>query len=76
MKQFEYDITVHPATAFQQLVYFCTSDGECSEEAALAGNMTSKLTEILNARGHDGWELVQMVFANQGIVTFWKRDRD
>ena len=72
MKRFEYDITVNPASAFQQLVYFCTADGECSEEPAPT-NLTSKLISKLNDRGREGWELVHVVLSPRGIVTFWKR---
>jgi len=75
MKRFEYDITVHPASAFQQLVYFCTSDGECSEEPAPAANLTAKLSDLLNEHGGEGWELIHLVFSARGIVSFWKREK-
>jgi hypothetical protein len=29
MPRFEYEITKHPAEEFDQLVYFCTDQGEC-----------------------------------------------
>ena len=75
MKTYEYDTVIYPATAFQELVYFCTADGQCREEPAPT-NTTAKLTEVLNGRGREGWELIQLILSAKGIVTFWKRERD
>ncbi len=50
MKRFEHEIVIYPAAAFQPLIYFCTADGECSEEPAPA-NLTEKLTQLLNEQG-------------------------
>jgi hypothetical protein len=74
MRRFEYDITIHPAEAFQQLVYICTADGECQEEPAPTSNVAGRLVEIMNARGRDGWELVEVKASSRAIVTFWKRE--
>lgn len=73
MKRFEYDITVHPVEAFQQLVYFCTSDGEC-EEKPTTRDMTTKLAQLLDGRGQEGWELVHVAISHRGVMTFWKRE--
>jgi hypothetical protein len=70
--QFEYEITRHPATAFKNLAYFCSEQGECSlDEVSM--DQTSVLSEILNHQGQKGWELVQIAFAKTGILAFWKR---
>lgn len=74
MKRFEYEVTIYPAAAFQQLVYFCTSDGECQEEPAATSNVSTRLTELLNDRGGEGWELVDMITSPRAIVGFWKRE--
>jgi hypothetical protein len=75
MKRFQYDIVLYPASAFQQLIYFCTSDGECQEELGPA-SLTERLTQLLNERGRDGWELVDVVPSRNGIMSFWKREID
>jgi len=31
------------------------------------------LTDILNNRGSEGWELVQIAFGKDGMMAFWKR---
>jgi len=72
MKQFEYEITQHPADAFKQMVYFCTETGECSLND-VPRDQAEVLTEVLNERGKQGWELVQVSFGKDGVMAFWKR---
>jgi hypothetical protein len=31
------------------------------------------LVKLLNQRGDEGWELIEMFFGKDGIVVFWKR---
>jgi hypothetical protein len=31
------------------------------------------LTDILNNRGREGWELVQISFGRDGLMAYWKR---
>lgn len=69
---FEYDITRHSADTFTHLVYFCTQKGECSLKD-LPVDQFDVLQNILNDRGSQGWELVQLLFGKDGIVAFWKR---
>lgn len=72
MEKFEYAITSHPADTFGKVVYFCTERGDCgihevpSEEPQL-------LVNILNERGDQGWELVQLLFGEGGVMACWKR---
>jgi hypothetical protein len=73
MKKFEYDITKHPANQFIQMVYFCTDQGECNYEQ-LAGSQMDTLRDILNERGSEGWELVQLFFGKDGVVCIWRRE--
>jgi len=73
MKQFQYEITKHPSDEFTHLVYFCTDQGQCSLNQ-IPPDQTGKLEGILNQRGKDGWELVHLVFGQEGIVAFWKRE--
>ena len=72
MKHFEYEITHHPADTFKQVVYFCTDTGECTLDQ-VPRDQTATLAEILNERGQQGWELVQVSFGKDGAMAFWKR---
>lgn len=72
MARFEYAITRHGAEEFQQLVYFCTDQGECSIRE-LPQDQLGVLTDVMNERGTLGWEVVQVFFGKDGIVILWKR---
>ena len=72
MKQFEYDITTHPAQEFTKIVYFCSEQGECKYDE-LPSDQIVTLENILNEKGSQGWELVQLSFGKGGLVAFWKR---
>ncbi len=72
MSRFEYEITKHPAEEFSELIYFCSETGECSLEQ-VPDQQINRVGEILNKRGSEGWELVQISFGRDGIVAFWKR---
>jgi hypothetical protein len=73
MRQFEYDITTHPAHDFTQVVYFCSEQGQCRYDE-LPSEQIARLGNILNEKGSQGWELVQLSFGKGGVVAFWKRD--
>ena len=73
MKRFEYEITKYPADQFKQMVFFCTKDGECSYDK-LPDDQMKMMAELLNERGSQAWELVQIVFGEDGVVAFWKRE--
>lgn len=72
MKQFEYEISHHPGEVFKQVVYFCSEAGECSIEDVSA-DQTRILADILNEKGKQGWELVQVFFGKDGVIALWKR---
>jgi hypothetical protein len=72
VKRFEYEITHHSGDSFRQLVYFCSDAGECSVEE-VPGDQTKILADILNERGRQGWELVQVHFGKDGVMAYWKR---
>jgi hypothetical protein len=74
MKRFEYDISRHPADDFTQLVYFCTDRGECRFDQ-IPGEQARVLSGILDEKGAEGWELVQLNFGTDGAVAFWKREK-
>ncbi len=72
MVRFEYEITKHPANEFTQLIYFCTDEGDCTLND-LPQDQAAMLVDILNKRGDQGWELIEMFFGKDGVIAFWKR---
>ena len=72
MTRYEYEISRHGAEAFTRVAYFCSEQGECGTEEVPADQM-QKMREILNERGTQGWELVQLFFSRDGVMAFWKR---
>lgn len=74
MKTFAYKITKHPAETFSELVYYCTESGECTLDK-IPQNQTETLENILNDEGATGWELIQVSFGRNGIIAFWKKER-
>jgi hypothetical protein len=72
MARFEYDVPSHSADAFRDIVYFCSMIGGCDLKR-LPGDQVRKLKDMLNQRGSEGWELVQITFGKDGVLIFWKR---
>ena len=54
------------------IVYACRTDGAC-EMHNVKMEQLDNLSLVLNEMGEEGWELVQLVFHQSGIVSFWKR---
>jgi len=85
MGRWTYDISRHSLAEIVQMmrdrgydadggsqVLFCDTQGRCFfDEAPDPYEMTIK--DILNARGRDGWELVQITFREREFICFWKR---
>ncbi|ROR03276.1 hypothetical protein [Desulfosoma caldarium] len=72
MDRFEYSVTRHSAEAFRETAYFCTDQGTCTLEDVPV-DQAAILENLLNERGKQGWELVQVVFGRNGLLAFWKR---
>ena len=72
MKQFEYQVTMHSAASFRELVYFCSEDGDCRMEE-VPSDQIGKLETILNEQGQRGWELAHATLGKQGMLIFWKK---
>ena len=72
MKSFEYEITKHPADTLNKVIYFCSEGGQCGLDE-VTRDETRTLESILNNRGQEGWELVQVSFGKDGLMAFWKR---
>jgi len=74
MDRFEYDITRHIAESFKEMIYFCSETGDCKLEEVPA-EQPQMMVEILNERGREGWELVQMDVGKDGFLAWWKREK-
>jgi hypothetical protein len=72
MEIFEYDLTRHGAENFSTMVYFCSDQGECGL-GQVPLRESNALVELLNQRGKDGWELIQLIFGKEGVMACWKR---
>jgi len=72
MERFEYEITTHRSDAFYELIFFCSNEGSCDLNK-VPGNQTRIFSDILNVRGSEGWELIQVSFGKDGCMAFWKR---
>ncbi len=75
MKKFEYQITTHPVETFRQVAFFCTQEGECSLEE-LPSDQVKVLQAVLNERGQQGWELVDISFGKDGLLAIWKSEAE
>ncbi|MDY6874793.1 MAG: hypothetical protein SWK90_01115 [Chloroflexota bacterium] len=53
---------------------YCDSQGECLFDAA-PNPYVGAIVEIFNARGEQGWILVQVVPREQDMICFWRRER-
>jgi len=82
MKKFEHTVRIYSLEELKRrgvdiekennLIYACRPDGEC-EVHEVGVEQLDNLSALLNEMGTSGWELVQLVFHQSGIVSFWKR---
>jgi hypothetical protein len=72
MAAFEYDITLHSSQQLSQVVYFCNEKGQC-DISGIPESQTKAFVEILNDRGSQGWEAVQVISGKDGLMVIWKR---
>ena len=72
MKRWEYDISLHSMETFKQAAMFCTQDGTCQMED-VPMEQVQVLSDLLNERGREGWQLIQVSFGRGGLMAFWKR---
>ena len=71
-ERFEYEVTKHFLEEFKEFAFFCTDQGVCSLDQVPSDQFRA-LTNLMNSKGKDGWELVQFLFGDGGVVAFWKR---
>lgn len=72
MDRFEYEITRHAADSFGRVIFFCSESGDCGIEEVPAEEPQA-LVDLMNERGLEGWELVQLFFGRDGMLACWKR---
>ncbi len=75
MKTFAYDVTLYPLTRFKELSFICSEEGTCAIQETSAGSL-DLLVSILNERGREGWELVELISRPSGLVAIWKREEE
>jgi hypothetical protein len=70
--RFEYEITKHSFEEFKEFAFFCTDQGSCSLDQVPVDQFRI-LKDLMNHQGKNGWELVQILFGDGGVVAFWKK---
>lgn len=87
MARWEYDITAHsagdvlrvreelghPADPHGPSVVYCDTGGQCFFDEA-PNPYVEAIVHILNERGSEGWELVQMAFRENEFIGVWRRE--
>jgi hypothetical protein len=68
----ESGVVTHP---HKNIVFACRPEGSC-EVHDIGMEQMENLSGLFNEMGREGWELVQLVFHQSGIVSFWKRVLD
>lgn len=51
---------------------YCDQEGRCFFDA-MPNSYVQSIIMVLDGRGHEGWELVQVVFRREQMICFWKR---
>jgi len=66
-------VAAHPAEEAPSMVY-CDADGLCFFDDA-PNPYLAAILEMFNARGEEGWALVQVLPRQQDMICFWRRER-
>ena len=72
MTAFEYDITLHSSEDLSRMVYFCNAQGQC-DLGGIPASQIKAFAGILNEKGKQGWEAVQVISGKDGLMVIWKR---
>jgi hypothetical protein len=65
----ESGVVTHP---HKNIVFACRPEGSC-EVHDIGLEQMENLSGLFDEMGAERWELVQLVFHQSGIVSFWKR---
>jgi hypothetical protein len=86
MPSWRYDITSYSVEDVQQLVaqqehqagpfapslMYCDKEGTCFFDQ-MPNRYVNVIVDILNGRGREGWELVNVAFRERQMICVWKR---
>ncbi len=78
MKNWEYDISFHQVENEnfpKEQVIACDIEGHCFFNDVMRPYLDF-FKDILNERGLEGWELVQLGYHRGSLVCFWKREKE
>ncbi len=65
-------ITLKPVEQAPPMI-FCDDEGACYFDSG-PNPLTQAIEQLLNQIGEEGWELVQIVFRPDQIISFWKQE--
>ena len=88
MTRWEYDITTYSVSEILSIRdrlglsgreegarrIFCDSEGQCFFDDMPNPEMEA-IKNLLDTRGSEGWELVQVVFHKEELICMWKREQ-
>lgn len=78
MKNWEYDISFHiieDENFPKDQVIACDTEGHCFFNDVMKPHLDF-FKNLLNERGSEGWELVQLGYHRGSLVCFWKREKE
>ncbi len=87
MGGWKYDITTHTAAEVLRIreelghppdpqgpdIIYCDTEGVCFFDEA-PNPYVDAIVHILNEKGREGWQLVQMVFRQADFIAVWRRE--
>lgn len=87
MERWEYEITTHTAGEVLKVreelghprepqgpdVVYCDTEGLCFFDEA-PNPYVEAIVHILNEKGKEGWELVQIAFRQNDFICIWRRE--
>ena len=62
----------HPADPAGSGIVYCDTEGECFFDDA-PNPYVEAIVHILNEKGQEGWELVQVAFREADFICIWRR---
>jgi hypothetical protein len=86
MPRWEYDITTHsadevlkvreelghPSDPLGPRIVYCDTEGQCFFDEA-PNPYVEAIVHILNEKGEESWELVQIAFRESDFISIWRR---
>ncbi len=78
MKNWEYDISFHlieDENFPKDQIIACDTEGHCFFNDVMKPYLDF-FKDLLNKKGSEGWELVQIGYHKGSLVCFWKREKE